>query len=109
MSNDSHLFRTRGQLEAEGYTLEGNLFVRAQDRYLPLYEAKMIHHFDHRWATYEGDTIRDVTLLENQDPAFVVMPRYWVPAEDVEARANGSALLGWRKICRSTDERTFIT
>ena len=35
---------------------------------LPLYEAKMIHQFDHRWATYDGrlDTkgnpvARDVT------------------------------------------------
>ena len=23
-------------------------------RWLPLYEAKMIYHFDHRWATYDG-------------------------------------------------------
>ncbi|ACZ43537.1 protein of unknown function DUF559 [Thermobaculum terrenum ATCC BAA-798] len=28
MSNDSHLFRTRGELEAAGYTLVGNVFVR---------------------------------------------------------------------------------
>ena len=25
------------------------------ERYVPLYEAKMIHQFDHRWATYEAD------------------------------------------------------
>ena len=25
------------------------------ERWLPLYEAKMIHHFDHRWATYGAD------------------------------------------------------
>ena len=28
MSNDSHLFRTKEQLEAEGYQLEGNAYVR---------------------------------------------------------------------------------
>lgn len=30
MSNDSHLFRTREQLEQEGYQLDGNLFVRGK-------------------------------------------------------------------------------
>jgi hypothetical protein len=53
MSNDSHLFRTLEQLEGEGWELVGNRFERGGERYLPLYEAKMLHHFDHRWATYE--------------------------------------------------------
>ncbi|MEG6992759.1 hypothetical protein V1979_38435, partial [Pseudomonas aeruginosa] len=31
--------------------------------HLPLYEAKLIHQFDHRWATYTADgNSRDVTL-----------------------------------------------
>ena len=80
---------------------------------LPLYEAKMIHHYDHRWATYEPDgTIRDVTLEEKQDPNFVVLPRYWVDEREVAAKLDGrwdrDWLLGWRDICRSTDERTCI-
>ncbi|MFP5406195.1 MAG: hypothetical protein ACLGHY_07595, partial [Gammaproteobacteria bacterium] len=29
-------------------------------RYVPLYEAKMIHQFDHRWATYDGAGARDL-------------------------------------------------
>ena len=49
------------------------------ERMRRLYEAKMIHQFDHRWATYERDgTVRDVTLAEKQDPSFVSLPRYWV-------------------------------
>src|SRR5690606_27293932 len=84
MSNASHLFRTRDQLEADGWHLEGNVFVRGEQRYLPLYEAKMVHHYDHRWATYEADgSIRDVTQAEKADPNFVVLPRYWVPEHDV--------------------------
>jgi len=80
---------------------------------LPLYEAKMIHHYDHRWATYERDgTVRDVTLEEKQDPDFVVIPRYWVSEDDVasklEEKWSYDWLLGWRDICRSTDERTCI-
>lgn len=79
---------------------------------LPLYEAKMIHHFDHRWATYEGSDARDVTLEEKQDPNFVAMPRYWVPDSEIddrlEVRWDRKWFLGWRDICRSTDVRTTV-
>lgn len=97
MSNDSHLFHD----------------AAAPDR-VPLYEAKLVHQFDHRWATYtaEGDS-RDVTLAEKQDPAFGVRPRYRVDRAEVEQRLQDKGwsrgwLMGWRDICRSTDERTVI-
>ena len=74
---------------------EGNILRSPYDRYLPLYEAKMLHQFDHRWATYEeresrrtGDwetEARDVTPQEKSNPAFVVQPRYWVREEVVES------------------------
>lgn len=86
MANDSHHFRTAEELEADGCRREGNVFVSPHDRYLPLYEAKMLHQFDHRWATYDSPTdARDVTLAEKQDPGFVVQPRYWVREEVVES------------------------
>ncbi|ENT9818300.1 N-6 DNA methylase [Pseudomonas aeruginosa] len=70
MANDSHLFKTEP----------------APDR-LPLYEAKLIHQFDHRWATYTPDgNSRDVTPAEKADPAFTVTPRYWVQAREVWLR-----------------------
>ena len=40
----------------DGWRLDGNVFVKGDKRMLPLYEAKMIHHFDHRYGTYEGQT-----------------------------------------------------
>jgi hypothetical protein len=118
MSNDSHLFA-----DASGPGL------------LPLYEAKMIHQFDHRWATYGvngeqrivngGDVDhsplttrhspenRDVTPTEKADPHFTVTPRYWVSEAEVEQRLKDKNwsrgwLMGWRDICRATDERTVI-
>lgn len=48
MSNDSGLFHTRGELESAGWELRGNVFERGAERLLPLYEAKMLHHYDHR-------------------------------------------------------------
>ena len=88
-----------------------------EGRYLPLYEAKMLWHYDHRYGTYEGVSDRSSTQLptpderQHADPHFVVQPWYWVPAEEVEARLQGwqrSWLLGFRNVARSTDERTAI-
>lgn len=96
MANDSGLFKTE-----------------ADEGLVPLYEAKMFHQFDHRWATYtnKGDT-RDFTLEEKMDCDRSVQPRYWVNRTEVENRLadkwNKDWLLGFRDVCRSTDERTAI-
>lgn len=113
MANDSGLFRTRSELEQQGWRLDGNHFVKDKERYVPLYEAKMVHHFNHRWATYTNDTdSRDFTDEELIDPKALPMPRYWVPQAEVDDRLDGvwdrEWLLGWRDICRSTDVRTTI-
>lgn len=61
---------------------------------LPLYEAKMIHQFDHRWATYvdassgtagEVETV-DVSDAQKANPTCTVRPRYWVDEREVLAR-----------------------
>jgi len=89
MTSASEHFRTRQELEQAGWRLRGNHFVKDGETYLPLYEAKMIHHYDHRWVTYEPDgSTRDVTPSEKQDPDFVVMPRYWVHEWEVAKRAS---------------------
>jgi len=123
MNTDSHLFRTRTELEGKGYRLVGNVFVKgAPDSpsavcYLPLYEAKMIWHYDHRYGTYEGVRDRGSTQLptpdaaQHADPRFLVQPRYWVPAEEVEARLGDwrrGWLLGFRDVTNATNERTAI-
>lgn len=79
MSNDSGLFKTHPR------ALEG--------RALPLYEAKLIHQFDHRWATYAdsprskgGVDTANVTSSDKLDPAFTVRPHYWVDEREVLAR-----------------------
>ena len=90
MSNDSHLFHTREQLEADGWQLAGNVFRKDGTEYLPLYEAKMIHHFDHRWASYRTEDGKDVAVdvsgKNKQDPDIAVLPRYWVAAREVHLR-----------------------
>jgi hypothetical protein len=112
MSNDSGLFRTREQLEQDSWKLRGNVFVRGTERYLPLYEAKLVHHFDHRWATYEGTETRDTTEAERADASRVSLPRYWVPAVDLRSRLKTASAPEWmvayRWITNTTNERTFV-
>jgi hypothetical protein len=81
------------------------------DGLLPLYEAKMMWHFDHRWATYEGGETRDCTEAEKRSPHFVVRPRYWVPRTEVQARLGDwqhKWLVGFRDVTNATNERTAI-
>lgn len=97
MSNDSGLFRTPAQMEGNSWQRDGMDWVREVatgiERRVPLNEAKMIHHFDHRWATYGGgasddeEGARDCTLAEKQNPDFEPSPRYWVPEDEVALRA----------------------
>jgi N-6 DNA Methylase len=95
MSNDSGLFQDSESANS-----------------LPLYEAKMLHQFDHRWATYEGLDVRDASLSEKQDPDFGVTPRYWVDKQEVDNKLAGKWdkqwLLAFRGITNATNERTAI-
>jgi hypothetical protein len=112
MSNDSNLFHTRDQLEADGWVLDGNVFQRGQGRMLPLYEAKMIHIYDDRWATYEPDGSTRYLTENEKAETISPMPRYWVAQSDVNSKLAGrwdnSWMLGWRDVCRATDARTLI-
>lgn len=116
MTNDSGLFRTREQLEAEGFTLDGNRFVGEDGVYLPLYEAKMFWHFDHRFGTYEGVEGRSDTHLTNPtneqytNPHFVVLPWYWVSESETIRRFKPEPhwTIAFRDITNSTNERTGV-
>lgn len=91
MSNDSHMFQDSS---ATGL--------------LPLYEAKLVHQFDHRWATYTpgGDT-RDMTLAEKQNPNSCVTPRYWVDQREVWLRLT-KLPDGLRKAMRDRNEAATV-
>ncbi len=59
MTNDSHRFRTRAGLEAEGaYAVRGGYLKEGEAIFLPLYEGKMVQAFDHRAASVEVDPAR---------------------------------------------------
>ena len=119
MASDSDLFHMRAELETSGFGLKDNRFIRDDLAYLPLYEAKMMHQFEHRHGTYEGQTVeqikkgycRDLTTEEHRDPGHFVLPRYWVLSDDVKEHAPGYIedfdwLIGFRDVTRAVDKRT---
>lgn len=120
MANDSGLFRTRAELEAASWLREGNQFVLEKRRMLPLVEAKMVHHFDHRFATYDGatqanlnkGTLPQVSDAQHADPRYTPTPEYWVAESEVGARLNERWdqhwMLGWRDITGTEKQRTVI-
>ena len=119
MTSDSHLFRTAAELNAEGfYPVQGNRWKRGENLYLPLYQGRMIQHFDHRANSIRvnpGNTHNPylsqlVNHAQHADPNFLPTTQYWVPASDVEPtlpQSQGWAL-GFRDIGRPTDVRTLI-
>jgi hypothetical protein len=120
MATDSGLFRTAAELRSAGWVLDGNQFVRDGKTMVPLCEAKMFSHFDHRFGTYAGQTeaqARQGKLPElddkaHRDPHATVIPRYWVDKSEVEERLaerwDRSWLLGWRDITGTEKRRTVI-
>lgn len=120
MSNDSHLFRTYQQLTEAGATLTGNRFTMPDGTvYAPLYEGKMIWHYNHHYGTWptQGErpnTIDSPTPSEMQDPYYNIMPWYWVPEIAVNAKMNDvygnthGGLMIYRGLTNATNERTFI-
>lgn len=81
--------------------------------YIPVLEGKLIHQFDHRWATYDQGISRDVTNTEKSQATFSISPRYWVDEAEFEERVSDKSwtrgwFLGWRDITNATNERTAI-
>ena len=117
MSSDSSIFCTASQLAGAGCTRDGAGWILPDGSIvLPLYEAKMIHHFDHRWATFSGDRedARDSTAGEKSNPAFRAEPRYWVTQQEVARRlierdSRCAWLMGWRDITGVEKVRTVIS
>ena len=119
MTSDSHLFRTEAQLDDEGfYPVEGNRWKQGDELYLPLYQARMIHQFDHRASSVRvnPDSTHNPYLSEetkdaqHRNPAFLPKSQFWVPAQEVEPNfpQDLGYVLGFRDIARPTDVRTVI-
>lgn len=118
MSSDSGLFHTADDLADAKFN--GWSYTQGNKEYVPLYEAKMLSHFDHRFSTYKGATqaqlnvgsLPRLTDEQHDDPVQEPLARYWVERTEVNAKLDDrwdrQWLLGWRDIARASDSRTFV-
>jgi IS30 family transposase len=108
-----------GGTDHQTLALNSSLPGRNHKRYVPLYEAKMVHQFDHRFGYYPDGHVDDTralprpSFIDKSNPKYEVMPRYWIPLIEVEERLaaknwKNKWLMGWRDITNSTNEHTII-
>ena len=120
MANDSYLFKTKEELLDKGWNLEGNIFKRESELYYPLYEAKMIHHFNHRFGDYndlpkdsKSTQLPDVPIERLQNAFYTIFSRYWINFTDINDKIKNldndrNWFAGFRDITNSTNERTVL-
>jgi hypothetical protein len=109
-SNDSDLFRTAPELLARGLVPEGRRFVNETETWLPFYEAKMIHQYNHRHADYTGVPAGDrphrlprLGAAALNDACRELLPFYWVQSINVQSRLSDwrwtrQWIFGWRDV-----------
>ncbi len=130
MSNDSHLFRTYTQLMEAGATYQAPNFILDNETYVPLYEGKMIWHYNHHYGTWptsgeRPNAIDTPSIAELANPDASIIPWYWVPLTAVQDRLikksidregkehviwewKHKSIIGFRDVTNATNERTFI-
>ncbi|MGH7460387.1 MAG: Eco57I restriction-modification methylase domain-containing protein, partial [Longimicrobiales bacterium] len=122
MSIDSPLFKVKADLESTGYQQRANRYLgRAGGVFVPLYEAKMVHLYNHRHGDYTTIDSRErphvlppvpTDLLKS--PEYLTSPFYWVPHNDVRERLSRMNwqkqwLVGWRDVTDArASERTVV-
>lgn len=120
MATDSALFRTADDLKKVEARFDGWSWTKDAERWLPLYEGKLLSHWDHRASTYRGateaqlrmQTLPRPTAEEHDDPDMEALARYWVAETEVLGAVkfgwDREWLFGWRDITGQEKWRTFV-
>lgn len=107
LSDPGDLFRTLEELNIENSNLASN------DDWKRLYAGKVIHSYNHRFASFNNQEWKMSTIIQLSDPFFVAVTEYYARKSEVEKRLldknPNNWLLVYRDIARATDERTLIS
>jgi hypothetical protein len=122
MSDTEGRFEDLSGVEIDSTNSEGHCIDVGGQRaeVIRLYEAKLIHQFDHRYATFAGQTkidcdagnAREIPAGE-KGPYCFTATRFWITEAEFKQKiasrpAQGKWLLSYREIARATDARTLI-
>lgn len=93
----------------------------SNESYVGVWEGKLFHQYDHRFATYEGIAQSSVgngnpKMLgprAKNDSACLALPRYWLPLKSLTEKLTAGQsetnwLIGCRDCTNATNERTCI-
>ncbi len=117
MSNDSGLFQAKQKVLDSGGILKNDGCLYLKDIILlPLYESKLIHQFNHRYATFSGvddyqtseGNASELSLFDLQNPNKFVEGRYWLNEALLIQRFPGKWFLVFRDVTNASNERTVI-
>jgi hypothetical protein len=117
MGAHSELFHERHEVDA--ITDDGWKLTTADGDYVPLYEAKLLWHYDHRLSSYalraagSRDTeLPRLTDAMHDDPNAEAGPRYWIQerrvVERLDKRWDRDWLFGWRNFTGPALMRTLV-
>lgn len=127
MATHSNLFYTFEDLRCQGAQQNGNTLILDHEIYVPLYEGKMIWHYNHHYGTWPLDGIRpnsipNTELDELCDVDAPLSSWYYVSSNAVENRLtktdrdgnviwkwNHNYYIGFRDVTNATNERTCVT
>jgi hypothetical protein len=122
MANDSGIFKTAPDLRGMGCSRNGTAWVSPDNEtYVRLFEAKMIHLYNHRHGDFAGMNDGERAHVLHQapesrmaDPGYAVEPFYWVSKVEVEKKVSDAGwkrdwLMGWRDVTDArASERTVV-
>ena len=118
MTNDSHQFRTREEMEErEGaWLIGGNCFDSPSGKWLPLYEGKMVQAFDHRAASvvinptnqHRPAQAVSATVAQHADRTWLPTPQFWIASSECGAHAVKTWPLAFKDVTAPTNVRTMI-
>ncbi len=117
MTNDSDLFRTAEQLKNDGfYPVQGNRWQKGQEKYVPLYEGKMMQAYDHRAASVVVNPAnlnrparpREATKEQSADPNWLPDPQYWINEDEIDWPDGVVCAVGIKHVTAPTNIRTMI-
>lgn len=119
-ASHSDMYREVDELDATKKDPRSQSVISREGVFAPVYEAKFIHQFDHRYATFVGLSVeerrkgraRELEAWE-RDASDLPEPRYWIAASEVDSLLQARDydrewFAGYRDITNATNERTSI-
>jgi hypothetical protein len=117
MTNDSHLFKTKEELDKEGfYPVAWHKMKRGKEECVPLYEGKMVQAYDHRAASVvvnPANLMRPAqpaptTPEKYKNPKWFPAPQFWVSREKLPDAFPLKWFMGFKDVTAPTNMRSMI-